>query len=67
MEPSEIDFTAGSSYYAVIRLMAEDGYTFKKGESKPHLDIDACDYAFGGGVTVTGADLVSAAFRSTLL
>lgn len=55
-EPTEIDFVEGNTYYAVITLFAAEGYSFKKGEGHS-LDIDACDYCFGGEVNVTGGEL----------
>lgn len=55
-EPTEIDFAEGRTYYGVITLYAAEGYTFKKGFSHD-LDIDACDYYFGGEVSVTGGEL----------
>ena len=55
-EPTEIDFAEGRTYYGVITLYAAEGYTFKKGYSH-ELDNDACDYYFGGEVSVTGGEL----------
>ena len=65
-EPTQLDFVEGQLYYGVITLVAAEGYHFKKGEGHS-LDIDACDYTYGGSLTVNGAKLYNnkANIRST--
>ena len=65
-EPTQLDFVEGRTYYGVITLIAAEGYHFKKGEGHS-LDIDACDYTFGGKLTIDGAALYNnkANIRST--
>ena len=55
-EPETMAFVEGQSYYCVITLMAAPGYAFKKGEGHA-LDVDACDFRFGGAVTVNGGEI----------
>ena len=55
-EPETLDFIEGDTYFGVITVNAAEGRTFKKGEAHS-LDIDACDYTFGGELQLTGAAL----------
>ncbi len=55
-EPETLDFKEGDTYYGVITVNPAEGRTFKKGAAH-ELDIDACDYTFGGKLTIDGAAL----------
>ncbi len=55
-EPETLDFKEGDTYYGVITVNPAEGRTFKKGAAH-ELDIDACDYTFGGELQLTGAAL----------
>lgn len=51
--PETIELTQGETYYIHLVLYAAEGFTFAKGKGHT-LDVDACDCAYGGSLSITG-------------